>query len=152
MALRRRPPTSLGARTNGAEQPPTLAVALDEGDELAKTWEMIRDLGSQLEAVKDKTKALQTELNRERRERATEDRRWGWIITANEQFTADNHRLRAEPTKPSTRPVTSRSASNKPSRRPVAPPEPPNPSTAAARPALSRAERRRLEREQHRRS
>lgn len=84
------------ARQQGDAEPPTLVVALDEGDELAKAWETIRDLGEQLEAAKDKTHRLQVELNRERRERATEDRRWGWITTMNDQLTNDNQRIRDE--------------------------------------------------------
>jgi chromosome segregation ATPase len=137
------------ARTNGTEQPPTLVQALDEGDELARAWEMIRDLGSQLEAAKDKTHRLQVELSRERRERATEDRRWGWIITANEQLTADNHRLGADLDEALDKARDLEIRLQQATRR-LAPTPPPEPS-APASPALSRAERRRLEREQRRR-
>jgi hypothetical protein len=138
-------------RANGTEQPPTMVQALDDGDELARAWEMIRDLGKQLEAAKDKAKALQVELNRERRERATEDRRWGWIITAHEQLTADNHRLGAELDEALDK-TRNLSIELNTTRRQLAAaettaPQPPAP----AQPALPRAERRRLEREQRRR-
>jgi hypothetical protein len=137
------------ARTNGVQQPPTMVQALDEGDELAKAWEMIRDLGEQLQAAKDKTHRLQVELNRERRDRATEDRRWGWITTANEQLTAYNHRLGTQLDEALDRARNLSIELNTTRRQHAAatatpPPEPP------AQPALPRSERRRLEREQRR--
>jgi chromosome segregation ATPase len=130
-----------------------MVQALDEGDELAKAWETVRDLGGQLESAKDKTHRLQVELNRERRERATEDRRWGWITTANEQFTADNHRLRVERDEAlhQARDLEIRLQQATRTRPASAAPEP-TPSPPSAGPALSRAERRRHEREQHRRT
>lgn len=50
------------ARANGGEGPPTLLQALDDGDELARAWEMIRDLGEQLQAAKERADRLQAEL------------------------------------------------------------------------------------------
>jgi hypothetical protein len=133
-------------RTNGVNEPPTLVEALDDGDELARAWEQIRDLGQQLEAAKHKAKALQAEINRTRREHAVEDRRWGWLTTENQHLHQENQRLRTErddalarlhdhETRPRQTP-------------PTAPPATPPPTAA---PGLSRAERRRLEQEQHRR-
>jgi hypothetical protein len=139
------------ARTNGTEQPPTLVQALDEGDELARAWEMIRDLGEQLEAAKDKTHRLQVELNRERRERATEDRRWGWITAANEQLTADNHRLGAQLDEALEQARNLSIELNTTRRQLTAATAAPAPEPTLAPPALPRAERRRLEREQRRR-
>lgn len=135
------------ARQTGTEQPPTLVQALDDGDELAKAWEMVRDLGEQLEAAKEKAHRLQVELNRERRDRATEDRRWGWINTMNDQLTNDNHRLRLERGEALDTARDLEIQLQQVLRRPAAPAEPPT-----TGPALSRADRRRLEREQRRRT
>jgi chromosome segregation ATPase len=124
--------------------------ALDEGDELAEAWEMVRDLGEQLEAAKDKTHRLQVELNRERRDRTTEDRRWGWITTANDQLTADNHRLGAELDEALDRARNLSIELNTTRRQLTAATAPPPEPSSLAQPALPRAERRRLEREQRR--
>lgn len=129
-------------RTNGVDEPPTLVEALDDGDELARAWEQIRDLGQQLEAAKQKTKALQAEINRTRRQHAVEDRRWGWLTTENQHLHADNERLRAERDHALAR-------LHDLEHQPPAPPAETPPT--AATPGLSRAERRRLEREQQRR-
>lgn len=130
------------ARQQGTEQPPTLVQALDDGDELAQAWETIRDLGAQLEAAKHKAKALQAELNREHRQQATEDRRWGWLTTENQHLHAENQRLRTERDDALAR---LHDLERQPPATPAATPPP------AATPGLSRPERRRLEREQHRR-
>jgi chromosome segregation ATPase len=129
------------ARTTGAAEPPTMLQALDHGDELARTWQMIRDLGAQLDAAKAKAKALQVELNRTRREHATEDRRWGWITTENQHLHTETERLRSERDDALAR------LRDLEHQQPAAPAAPPPP---AAGPGLSRAERRRLEREQRR--
>lgn len=131
-------------RQTGAPEPPTMVQALDDGDELARTWQMIRDLGAQLEAAKAKAKALQVELNRTRREHATEDRRWGWITTENQHLHAETERLRAERDDALARLHDLEALRQQPAPRTGTPPP-------ASGPALSRAERRRLEREQHRR-
>jgi hypothetical protein len=135
------------ARTNGTDEPPTMVQALDDGDELATAWETIRDLGRQLEAAKHKAKALQVELNRTRRQQATEDRRWGWLTTENQHLQQENQRLRTERDDALTRlhDLETRPRQPPPPAAPTATPPP------AAAPGLSRAERRRLEREQHRR-
>ena len=137
------------ARTNGTDQPPTLVQALDDGDELARAWEMIRDLGEQLQAANDKTGRLQTELNRVKRERATEDRRWGWITTANDHLTTDNHRLGAELDEALDRARNLSIELNTTHRQLAAAISAPEPSSLT-QPVLPRAERRRLEREQRR--
>jgi hypothetical protein len=129
-------------RQTGLPEPPTLAQALDDGDELARAWETIRDLGQQLEAAKHKAKATQAELNRTRRQHATEDRRWGWLTTENQHLHAENQRLRDERDQALAR---LHDLEHQP---PAAPAGSPPPATA---PGLSRAARRRLEREQHRR-
>jgi hypothetical protein len=123
-------------RQTGNPEPPTMVEALDDGDELARTWQMIRDLGQQLEAAKAKAKALRVELNRARREHATEDRRWSWITTENQHLRAETERLRAERDDALAR------LHDFEHRSPSPPP---------AGPGLSRAERRQLEREQRRR-
>ena len=137
------------ARVNGVNEPPTMVVALDEGDELARAWATIRDLGEQLQAAKDKAHRLQIELNKERRDRATEDRRWGWITTANDHLTADNHRLGAELDEALDKARNLSIELNTTRRQLTAAAPTPEPSSLA-QPVLPRAERRRLEREQRR--
>ncbi len=128
-------------RTNGVDEPPTLAQALEDGDELARAWEQIRELGTELEAAKQKAKALQTEINRARREHAVEDRRWGWLTTENQHLHAENERLRTERDHALAR------LHDLEHQTPATPAGTP----PAAAPGLSRAQRRRLEREQQRR-
>jgi hypothetical protein len=129
-------------RQTGTPEPPTIVQAFDDGDELARTWQMIRDLGAELEATNAKAKALRVELNRARREHATEDRRWGWITTENQHLRAETERLRAERDDALAR---LRDIEHPPPAPRTTPPPP------AATPPLSRAERRRLEREQRHR-
>jgi chromosome segregation ATPase len=141
------------ARQTGAAEPATFIEALNNGDELAAAVAHADDLAHQLEAAKEQARRLQVELTRERRERATEDRRWGWITTANEQLTADNHRLRSELDEALDK-TRNLSIELNTTRRQLAaaaaapPPEPPAPPPAT----LPRAQRRRLEREQRRRT
>lgn len=130
-------------RTNGAPEPPTLAQALDDdSDELARTWQTIRDLGTQLDTANAQAKALQVELNRTRRNHATDNHRWDRLTTDNQHLRADNQRLRSERDQAlaHVRDLETRL-------RQPAPTPPPAPQT----PALTRAERRRLDRQQHRR-
>lgn len=129
------------ARQQGQPEPDTFTEALDRGDELAATIAAGEVLARQLEAAKAKAKALRLELNRERRERANEDRRWGWLTTENQHLHAENERLRVERDDALAR-------IHDLERQPPATPAGTPP---AAAPGLSRAERRRLEREQHRR-
>ena len=128
-------------RQLGQPEPATFIEALDRGDELAAAIAHSEALARQLEAAKDKAARLQADLNRERRERATEDRRWGWLTTENQHLQQENQRLRTERDNALTR---LHDLETRPRQQPA--PAPP-----AAGPPLSRAERRRLEREHQRR-
>lgn len=128
------------ARQAGLDEPPVLAQALDDGDELAQVWAMIRDLGEQLDTANATIKQLRRERDQTRRELEREQHRWGWIESHNNELTAERDRLLSELDELRDRRVIE-------TPRPAATATPP----PAQQPLLSRAERRRLEREQQRR-
>lgn len=126
------------ARQAGIDEPPVLAQALDDGDELARMWAMVRQLGEQLDTANATIKQLRRERDQTRRELDREQHRWGWIESHNTELTAERDRLLGELDELRDRPRVIETP------RPTATVTPPQP-------ALSRAERRRLEREQQRR-
>ena len=136
------------ARQQGVEEPPVLAVALDDGDDFARAWDTIRQLGEQLGEAGKIRQQLQRELRAATREFDQQQQRFGWIenncailrierdalITERDELLAELGTLRqrmgaAEPRRPADS----------------------FPRSATTTPLLSRAERRRLEREQKRR-
>lgn len=129
------------ARQAGLDEPPVLAKALDDGDELARVWAMVRDLGEQLDTANTTLKQVRRERDQTRRELEREQRRWVWIESRNIELTAERDRLLGELDELRDRP------------RVIATPRPTTtaPPPAPQQPTLSRAERRRLEREQQRR-
>ena len=84
------------ARQTGLDEPPVLAQALDDGDELARVWAMVRDLGQQLDTANATIKGLRRERDQARRELEREQRRWGWIETSNTELAAERDRLETE--------------------------------------------------------
>jgi chromosome segregation ATPase len=118
-----------------------LTQALDDGDELARVWAMVRQLGEQLDTANTTLKQVRHERDQTRRELEREQHRWGWIESHNTQLTAERDRLLSELDELRDRPRVTATP------RPAATTTPP----PATQPALSRAERRRLEREQQRR-
>ncbi len=131
------------ARQTGSDEPPVLAQALDDGDELAQVWAMIRDLGEQLATANATIKQLRRERDQTRRELASEQHRWGWIESRNTELTIERDRLTNELTEMRERHTVIETRTQ---------PTAASPSTPAQPPLLSRAQRRRLEREQHRRN
>lgn len=132
------------ARQSGRTEPPTAVQALDDGDELAHAWEVVRDLGQQVESARECEVEARRELAAARRDLDREQRRWGWLEVENARLRTDVDRLGAE--------VAQLAAENAEIRidlrratasttRPTAPPSP----------SLPRAERRRREREQRKR-
>ena len=130
------------ARQSGVEEPPTLVEAFDDGDELARTWQTIRELGEQLDTANTTIKQLRRERDQARRELEREHHRWGWIESRNTELAAERDRLTNELAE-----LHDRVRVVETQTRPAVAPIPP-----AQQPLMSRAERRRLEREQqHRR-
>ena len=136
------------ARQQGVEEPPVLAHALDDGDDLARAWDTIRQLGEQLGDDGKIRQQLQRELTAARREFDEQQQRFGWIEKdramlriERDGLIAERDELRAElgPTRP---PIGV--ADTHPTAVSLA-------ASATASLSLSRAERRRLEREQQRR-
>ena len=84
------------ARQAGADEPPVLAQALDDGDELARVWAMVRVFGAELDAAKATIKRTGRERDQAHRELATEKRRWGWIEAHITEITAERDRLATE--------------------------------------------------------
>lgn len=60
-----------------------MEVALADGDELARAWEMVRDLGAQLADAKRDAAVLSREMTRLKRAVDSNERRWSWIETEN---------------------------------------------------------------------
>jgi chromosome segregation ATPase len=84
------------ARQSGRPEPPTAVQALDDGDELARAWEVVRDLGRQLDGAQRLERDARQELAAARRELAREQRQWGWLEVENARLRTDADRLQAE--------------------------------------------------------
>ena len=130
----------------GRDEPPELAEALANGDELARAMEDIRVLKAELVAAGQTQQALRQEVRSLRRELAARNQRFGWLESASEAQRAAKEAAERE------RDALARELTDSQARarvavsgtRPIATPFP-------AVPAPSRAERRRQEREQQRR-
>ncbi len=136
------------ARQTGIDEPSTLVQTLDDGDELARVWAMVRELGEQLDDANTTLKQVRRERDQTRRELEREQQRWGWIEARNTELEVERGRLETE------RDLTDDNAALHEQlarlEHAVAAPAVENLPAAPQRP-LSRAERRRLEREQQRR-
>jgi septal ring factor EnvC (AmiA/AmiB activator) len=133
------------ARQSGRPEPPTAVQALDDGDEVARTWNLVRNLGQQLVDARERERQTRQDLAATRRDLDREQRQWGWLEVENARLRADIDRLGAEVTEleaenTEIRDELSRDCSST-TRLPTVPP-----STR-----LARAERRRLEREHRKR-
>lgn len=74
------------ARQRGDAEPPVLAVALDEGDELAAAWEHVRQLGQQLDGQREVERALRSELGLARLELKAQERQFAWLRADNDDL------------------------------------------------------------------
>ena len=137
------------ARQAGVDEPPVLAQALDDGDELARVWAMVRDLGEQLATANATIKQLRHERDQTRRELEREQHRWGWIESRNTELTVERDRLETERDALAVELVEIRERLTRLQRAAAAPVVEARP--VAAQPTLSRAQRRQLERDQQRR-
>ncbi len=124
-----------------------LAVALDDGDDLALAWDTIRQLQTQLAGENEVRQRLQRELNAVRRQLDQQQERFGWIEKARTVLQGERDALVAERGELRAELNTLRrriDAADKSSAAITLAPR----TTAQPR---SRAERRRLEREEQRR-
>jgi len=137
------------ARADGRDEPPTLDQALDDGDELARVWEMVRDLGTQLDDANTTIKQLRLERNKTIRAVTNSDRRWGWIEAENNGLRTQNDRVKAERDALSIENTELRQRLARLTQSTARPPAE-APPTSLPRP-LSRAQRRQQERQQRRR-
>jgi hypothetical protein len=140
------------ARQAGIAEPPTLVQAFDDGDELARVWAMVRDLGEQLDTANTTVAELRRERDQARRELDRERQRWGWIESRNIELVAERDRLAVEIDDLHDQ-IRHLEAVSRPPQAATGEPPPIRPIRAdvAGQPPLSRAQRRRLEREQRRR-
>lgn len=133
------------ARQSGLGEPPTVAEALDEGDELARVWEIVRDLGEHLDQAKVTIADLQRERDQLRREYEREWRRCGWLESRIKVVEAERDRLEVDLGE-----LAAEMAKSRPECVGAEPASDPRLATHVQAP-LSRARRRQLERAQRRR-
>ena len=124
------------------------SVALDDGDDLARAWDTIRQLQTQLAQESEVRQRLQKELKVARRQLDQQQERFGWIEKARTVLQGERDALVAERGELRAELSTLRRRIDAADKRPAAISL--ATSATTARP-LSRAERRRLEREQQRR-
>jgi len=77
------------ARQRGEEEPPTIDVALDQGDEVALAWESVRQLTATVKEQRAAIASLRAEVRESQQEVERTRTRVSWI-------EADNVQLRSE--------------------------------------------------------
>jgi hypothetical protein len=65
-----------------------LAAAVDDGDELAVAWERVRELGQQLDHLREIERSLRRELREARQELKAQEQRFGWLRGRNDDLRA----------------------------------------------------------------
>ena len=136
------------ARQTGVDEPPVIAQALDDGDELAQVWATVRDLGEQLATTNATLKQVRRERDQTRRELEREQHRWGWIESHNTELTVERDRLETERDALAVELVEIRERLARLQQAAAAPVI--ESRRVAAPPALSRAQRRQQERQERR--
>jgi septal ring factor EnvC (AmiA/AmiB activator) len=77
------------ARERGDDEPPTIEVALESGDEAALAWDQVRQLGDTLDALRAELKTTQAALRRAEKELEREQVRSSWISEGNDRLRAE---------------------------------------------------------------
>jgi chromosome segregation ATPase len=77
------------ARERGDDEPPTIEVALESGDEAAVAWDQVRQLGDTIDALKAELKTTKAALRRAEKELEREQVRANWISEGNDRLRAD---------------------------------------------------------------
>ena len=129
------------ARQRGDDEPPTVDIALDDGDEVALAWERNRELANTVEEQRTELAALRSQVRQAEKNLEQVRTRFSWIEADNDRMRSELETLRNErdllqgrldESRLSTRPIAIARAT-------PAPPAAPN-----------RAQRRRAERERRR--
>ncbi len=77
------------ARERGDDEPPTIEVALESGDEAAVAWDQVRQLGDTIDALKAELKTTKAALRRAEKELEREQVRANWISEGNDRLRAE---------------------------------------------------------------
>jgi len=77
------------ARERGDDEPPTIEVALESGDEAAVAWDQARQLGDTIDALKAELKTTKAALRRAEKELEREQVRANWISEGNDRLRAE---------------------------------------------------------------
>ncbi|MGB9345541.1 MAG: hypothetical protein WCA90_05890 [Ilumatobacteraceae bacterium] len=77
------------ARERGDDEPPTIEVARESGDEAAAAWDQVRQLGDTINALRAELKTTRAALRRAERELEREQVRSSWISERNDRFQAE---------------------------------------------------------------
>ncbi len=77
------------ARERGDDEPPTIEVALESGDEAAVAWDQVRQLGDTIDALKAELKTTKAALRRAEKELEREQVRANWISEGNDRLQAE---------------------------------------------------------------
>lgn len=76
------------ARERGDDEPPTIELALQSGDDAAVAWEQVRQLGISIDALRAELKATQAALRRAEKELEREQVRSSWLSEGNDRLRA----------------------------------------------------------------
>lgn len=77
------------ARQRGEDEPATVEVALEQGDEAAAAWERVQELGETIEALRVELKTSRTALRQAEKALDQERARLIWIEEDNDRLRAD---------------------------------------------------------------
>ena len=74
------------ARARGEDEPPTIELALQYGDDAAAAWNQVRELGITIDALTAELKQTQATLRRAENELEREQARSSWLSEANDRL------------------------------------------------------------------
>ena len=77
------------ARERGDDEPTTIEVALESGDEAAVAWDQARQLGDTIDALKAELKTTKAALRRAEKELERDQVRSSWISERNDRVQAE---------------------------------------------------------------
>lgn len=84
------------ARQRGEDEPATVAVALEQGDEAATAWERVQELGETIEALRVELKTSRTALRHAEKALDQERARFIWIEEDGNRLQADLNATRQD--------------------------------------------------------
>ena len=80
------------AQARGEDEPPTIELALQYGDEAAAAWDQVRELGITIDALTAELKQTQATVRRAENELEREQARSSWLSEANDRPNRTRHR------------------------------------------------------------